>query len=233
MRACSPLSASPPSPRASLSTPSTRGDRFRRDVLAAGDARRGDHVLSFAADAARARPSPAGGCSGRERPVQSHAQPRRRDRARAHRHRALRPRAGPCRAADRTPQGGDAGAAAAIGLPPELVAAQAGAPDPTALDFIFPLIEKAAFVEAIDEAWAMMAMLVALGLLTVPLLGTRVHGGERAPAVGPRSSLHPSIITGPQTRAAGAGKPAASDSGTAGRNGCLPGAVSDRALDLA
>ena len=42
-------------------------------------------------------------------------------------------------------QGGDAGAAAAIGLPPELVAAQAGAPDPTALDFIFPLIKKAAF----------------------------------------------------------------------------------------
>ena len=65
--------------------------------------------------------------------------------------------------------------AAAIGLPPELVATQAGAPDPTALAFINSLIEKAAFVDAIDEAWAMMAVLVALGLLTVPLFVTRVY----------------------------------------------------------
>ena len=63
---------------------------------------------------------------------------------------------------------GDAAAAAAIGLPPELVAAQAGALDAATLAFLTPLVEKAAFVAAVDEAWAMMAALVALALLAVP-----------------------------------------------------------------
>ena len=63
---------------------------------------------------------------------------------------------------------GDAAAAAAIGLPPDLVAAQAGALDAATLAFLAPLVEKAAFVAAVDEAWAMMAALVALALLAVP-----------------------------------------------------------------
>ena len=63
---------------------------------------------------------------------------------------------------------GDAAAAAAIGLPPDLVAAQAGALDAATLAFVAPLVDKAAFVAAVDEAWAMMAALVALALLAVP-----------------------------------------------------------------
>jgi len=69
---------------------------------------------------------------------------------------------------------GDAGAAATVGLPPELVAAQAGhAMDPLALQFIKPLVEKAAFVQAVDEAWTMLAVLMALGLLTLPFVPRR------------------------------------------------------------
>jgi MFS transporter, DHA2 family, multidrug resistance protein len=68
-------------------------------------------------------------------------------------------------------QAGDAGAAITVGLPPELVAAQAGrALDPMALAIVTPLVERAAFVHATNEAWAMLAALVALGLVGLPFL---------------------------------------------------------------
>jgi MFS transporter, DHA2 family, multidrug resistance protein len=66
---------------------------------------------------------------------------------------------------------GDPGAASTVGLPPELVAAHAGrAIDPLALQFITPLVEKAAFVEAVDEVWMVLAAFMAFGLLTLPFV---------------------------------------------------------------
>src|SRR4051812_1694160 len=71
-------------------------------------------------------------------------------------------------------QSGDPSAAAAVGLPPELVAAQVGhAPDPANLDFINSLLNKAAFLQALNEAWMLLATLVAVGL--VPLLLVRAR----------------------------------------------------------
>jgi DHA2 family multidrug resistance protein len=67
-------------------------------------------------------------------------------------------------------QAGDPAAAAAVGLPPELVTAHAGRPpDDLVLSLAGPLIEKAAFVQAVDEAWAMLATLMALGLLAAAM----------------------------------------------------------------
>jgi MFS transporter, DHA2 family, multidrug resistance protein len=68
-------------------------------------------------------------------------------------------------------QAGDAGAAIAVGLPPELVAAQAGrALDAMALAIIRPLVEKAAFVHAVNESWGLLAALIVLGLVSLPFL---------------------------------------------------------------
>jgi DHA2 family multidrug resistance protein len=74
---------------------------------------------------------------------------------------------------------GDPAAAAAVGLPRELVAHQAQSVDSATLAFLSPLVEKAAFVTAVDEAWAMVAALVALGLVIVPF-ATRGRRNQRA-----------------------------------------------------
>jgi MFS transporter, DHA2 family, multidrug resistance protein len=74
-------------------------------------------------------------------------------------------------------QTGDAGAAIAAGLPPELVAAQAGrALDAMALAIIRPLVEKAAFVVAVNESWGLLAALIVLDLVSLPFL--RVEHGH-------------------------------------------------------
>jgi len=71
-------------------------------------------------------------------------------------------------------QSGDPSAAAAVGLPPELVAAQVGhAPDPANLDFINSLLNKAAFLQALNEAWMLLATLVAVGLVPLFLVRAR------------------------------------------------------------
>jgi DHA2 family multidrug resistance protein len=69
-------------------------------------------------------------------------------------------------------QVGGAGAAIAVGLPPGLVAVQGGrAVDPMALATVSPLVERVAFVRAMKEGWAMLAALMALGLISLPGLG--------------------------------------------------------------
>ena len=76
-------------------------------------------------------------------------------------------------------QAGDAGAAITVGLPPELVAAHAGrALDPMALAIVTPLVERAAFVQAMNEGWAMLAALIALGLSILPFLPAKAPSRE-------------------------------------------------------
>ena len=74
---------------------------------------------------------------------------------------------------------GDVEAARSIGLPAGLVTGQPVetiTPEMEAL--VRPLIEKASLVSAINEAWAMLAGLMILGLLALPI-ATRQHAREQ------------------------------------------------------
>jgi DHA2 family multidrug resistance protein len=64
-------------------------------------------------------------------------------------------------------QAGDAAAALSIGLPPDLLADRPAEIDAETEALLRPLIEKAAFTEAVDEAWAFTAALAALALVVV------------------------------------------------------------------
>jgi DHA2 family multidrug resistance protein len=64
---------------------------------------------------------------------------------------------------------GDTTAATAIGLDPGLLAQGLSGPlTPSAEAYVRPLIEKAAFVSSVNEAWAMLAAFALLGALIVP-----------------------------------------------------------------
>lgn len=64
---------------------------------------------------------------------------------------------------------GDVTTAKAIGLDPGLLAGVSGPPTPGMEALVRPLIEKAAYVSSVNEAWAMLAAFALLGLLLVPL----------------------------------------------------------------
>jgi len=65
--------------------------------------------------------------------------------------------------------GGDAAAAAWIGIPATLLAQHGSGPlDPASEALLAPLIEKAAYTEAINEAWGLIAMLTLLVIIVVP-----------------------------------------------------------------
>jgi DHA2 family multidrug resistance protein len=69
---------------------------------------------------------------------------------------------------------GEAWAAVAVGLPPAIVASRAGQPiDANTMSFVGPLVEKAAFVQAVNDAWTLLAGLVALAVLCLLLLHGR------------------------------------------------------------
>jgi DHA2 family multidrug resistance protein len=61
-------------------------------------------------------------------------------------------------------EAGDVTAAAAIGLPPELLA-MAGSADEAARAMVAPLVEKAAATAAFNEAWWLLGALAALGVV--------------------------------------------------------------------
>ncbi|MCZ8108581.1 MAG: DHA2 family efflux MFS transporter permease subunit [Burkholderiales bacterium] len=66
-------------------------------------------------------------------------------------------------------QAGDLETARFIGLPSELMAARAPGPiDAEAAELLRPLIEKAALVQSINEAWALIAILTLAALAFVP-----------------------------------------------------------------
>jgi DHA2 family multidrug resistance protein len=64
-------------------------------------------------------------------------------------------------------EAGDAAAAATIGLAPELLLERPAEIDPETEALLRSLVEKAGFAEAVNEAWALTAVLAALGLLMV------------------------------------------------------------------
>ena len=66
-------------------------------------------------------------------------------------------------------QSGDARAAAFIGAPAQIVAGHMGAFDANATAVLDPLIQTAASVEAINEAWLIIAILTGCAILFLPL----------------------------------------------------------------
>ena len=66
-------------------------------------------------------------------------------------------------------QSGDAEAAAFIGAPAQIVAGHTGAFDANATAVLDPLIQTAASVEAINEAWLIIAILTGCAILFLPL----------------------------------------------------------------
>ena len=64
---------------------------------------------------------------------------------------------------------GDMSTARAIGLDPGLLASGLpGSLTPNAEAYVRPMIEKAAFVLSVNDAWAMLAAFALLGVLVVP-----------------------------------------------------------------
>lgn len=69
---------------------------------------------------------------------------------------------------------GDLEAARLIGLPPELLVARPPGPiDAATASFIAPLVERAGFVAAVNEAWAMLAIVTMLALAALPFASRR------------------------------------------------------------
>jgi MFS transporter, DHA2 family, multidrug resistance protein len=67
-------------------------------------------------------------------------------------------------------QAGDIAAAKLVGLPIGIFAARSPSPlDAATREMLRPLVEKAALVQAINEAWAIVALLTVAGLLCLPL----------------------------------------------------------------
>ena len=66
-------------------------------------------------------------------------------------------------------QAGDVPTAEALGIPVALFVVRIGQPiDPATIQTLTPLVEKLALVRAINEAWALIAILTLLALCTVP-----------------------------------------------------------------
>ncbi len=69
---------------------------------------------------------------------------------------------------------GDTTVAPLVGIPAETVAtAPSRTVDAALIEMVRPLVERAALVEAINEAWLMLAVLTALALLALPLVRRR------------------------------------------------------------
>jgi DHA2 family multidrug resistance protein len=65
---------------------------------------------------------------------------------------------------------GDPDAARMVGIPPGMIGASLA--DPKAQTTLAPFIDRAAFVEAINDAWALVALLTLAAILSVPLART-------------------------------------------------------------
>lgn len=80
---------------------------------------------------------------------------------------------------------GDAATAAFIGLPPaQLALMPAGPIDPASLSLVQPLIEKAALTMAINDAWAMIALMTLSAMLLVPFVKAPPKAHRNQPEAG-------------------------------------------------
>jgi DHA2 family multidrug resistance protein len=84
-------------------------------------------------------------------------------------------------------QAGDIATAAAIGVPPEMSSAgPAALNDPAVRSLLAPLIEKAAFVETTNLAWALIAALCLVALATLPFVRARASTMSQLEGLGGR-----------------------------------------------
>ncbi len=80
-------------------------------------------------------------------------------------------------------QAGDIGAAKFVGIPLDSFSAQIATPlDASAQAMMQPLVEKAALVQSINEAWVMVAILTVAALLCVPFAKTYTARSDAAQA---------------------------------------------------
>jgi len=78
-------------------------------------------------------------------------------------------------------QAGDTETAQALGIPLALFASRVGQPiDAATTAALTPLVEKLALVQAINEAWMMLALLTVLALCTAPFARRRSGGAREA-----------------------------------------------------
>ncbi|HZX83525.1 MAG TPA: MFS transporter, partial [Reyranella sp.] len=71
---------------------------------------------------------------------------------------------------------GDTSAATIVGLPADALSAVTMPLDPAIEAFVRPLVEKAALVQAINDAWAMLACVTLLGCVLALLAPARRAG---------------------------------------------------------
>ena len=77
---------------------------------------------------------------------------------------------------------GDLSVAPLLDLPEETVAsAPSRVVDAAVIELVRPLVERAALVQAINEAWAMLAVVAALSLLAIPLIAAAPASPPRKP----------------------------------------------------
>ena len=76
----------------------------------------------------------------------------------------------------------DPAAADAVGLPVEMLPPPGRDPTPEEVAFVEPLLETAGLVEAVNEAWLLLAMLIASGLLLLPAARSIPAPGRRSAA---------------------------------------------------
>lgn len=77
---------------------------------------------------------------------------------------------------------GDVATARFVGIPVDLFLSRpAGPPDAETIEFLRPLVEKAAMTQSINEAWALVAMLTAAALLSIPFASPN-RSGSALPA---------------------------------------------------
>lgn len=80
---------------------------------------------------------------------------------------------------------GDVSAARAIGLDVDLFLHRpAGVSDATVEAYVRPMVEKAAFAQSVNEAWALLACVALLGLMLIPFAGRPPQPVEVSTALG-------------------------------------------------
>ena len=78
---------------------------------------------------------------------------------------------------------GDTGTAALLGIPPELFASRPAGPlDQATQALLAPMIEKAAFADAINDAWGLVAVLTLAAIVVIPFAFGRQQPAPSAAA---------------------------------------------------
>ena len=91
-------------------------------------------------------------------------------------------------------QAGDLATAAAIGIPPAMMTAgPAALGDPSVRALVAPLIDKAAFAETSNLAWALIAAVSVVALTALPFIRSAKAMPEEAPSIPARHMSHEKV----------------------------------------